>query len=1113
MAGVLSSKSLQQRAETLVRLSVSICFRRTTQMLLGITVLLSTTFLAVPQILSKSGPVAAGLQTIPIPRLSPLRTYSLLFSIDSPAALQPESRLDINISDGTTTLATKTLHLGDADFYAPFHVSRVTAPVLRIAATAIKGAYYSLRINEWPDSTSISRGVNHRWQNASPMVLGQTVYASADTTDYVPVPGASRRDAIEGKSGEDWFRFNFDGANPKLVFFQLELMDRDELPVDVSVYRVENGNPEPFTEGQDPVALPHEVQALPGNKFAPRILTDAGDYYVRVRANHPEYKLVTRLYEPPPYKDPRQAVRTAVDYILAAGDSWFANTPRRGGRLDRISNVHQETSLCVACHVSHFSQRAQLYAAVDGYPVVQRQELKFLSDRFYNNPRPFYGFEQDGAVWARVISAPANVLSRMSHLMEVFETQVSGEPQPQYHRAIDAYLNLYYAGRTGLPADETNGNTPLVSTFEVAWYSWKETKDTRLPGMIATGEVKNTIDLCYQTLALADIDAARYRDQIARNADRILSLQRPDGQWSARFDPKEPEVEFQTGHALWTLAKAGIGRDNPRIQKGIDYLLNRQQGFGGWFDPLQSFENFRTPFRETQFAVLALSSYYPGPDKTKGWNSPAPASLPKEPVPLLEALDRIWDGASPSLLREIETAARSNDVLIRQAAAEALGRLANTSSLTTVLDLLGDPSKLVQRTAAWSVRQIYSRHADFAAVPLTAAMSSRDARERWGATRVFAYHFSALARRNEMLPALENLSSDAFIPVQMEAIKALWQTWFWNADPAVRSRIEDTILAAMAQPQHPWIAQNLRDALYNLADENIRYLYNNWVSLLGEEKDRERAIRGRLNVESQLAGKIAQVLETGRDAQKKNVLASLGDLPLRRGDVYDLSADLSKPAPIVYSRLGNDIEQIAFFGPSADRLAKSIVVLLDSPDMEVRQLAERASPIVRQTNFAAVNRIAGEAGNVELLTKKLQSIHAAPEVLNVMRPPSAPKPAAAVARADPSRQKKLDEPFFRAYVDPILNKKGRDGYACANCHVTHTLFNATWSTVMNVVDTANPENSLILRKPTSSAESEGVVGSTHLAHGGGVRWQKGSIEYETILQWIQGAKLDPGRSR
>jgi hypothetical protein len=624
---------------------------------------------SVHEVLSKSGAVQT--QAIRLPALDSGKNYSILFSIDSAAALQPESRIEVTLLDGGAAIVSKTLHLGDPDFYAPFHVSRPTAPQLRIAATIAGTARYSLRINEWPDSASLSRGANHRWEDASPMRLGHTVYASADTVDYLPIPGTARKEAVEGASGEDWYRFHFDGG-PKLVFFQVELMDRDDLPVDVAIYRIESGNPTPFTEGQDPVALPHEVQALPGNKFAPRILRDGGDYYVRVRANEPEYKLVTRLYEPPPYRDPHEAVRTAVDYILAAGDSWFANTPRRGGRLDRVASVHQETSLCVACHVSHFSQRAQLYAAVNGYPVVQRQELKFLSDRFYNNPRPFYGFEQDGAVWSRVISAPANVLSRMSHLMDVFESQVSREPQPAYHRGIGAYLNLYYAGRTQLPPDETNGNTPLVSDFEVAWYSWKEIKDARLPGMIASGEVKNMIDLCYQTLALADIDAAKYKDQIAKDVERILSLQRPDGQWSMRFDDKEPEVEFQTGHVLWTLAAAGVPRDNLQVQKGLDYLLNRQQAFGGWFDPLQSFENFRTPFRETQFAVLALSSYYPGTDKSKGWNSPAPANLSKQPVQLLEDLDRIWDGASPALVRQIETAARSNDVLIRQAAAEAL---------------------------------------------------------------------------------------------------------------------------------------------------------------------------------------------------------------------------------------------------------------------------------------------------------------------------------------------------------------------------------------------------------------------------------------------------------
>ena len=71
---------------------------------------------------------------------------------------------------------------------------------------------------------------------------------------------------------------------------------------------------------------------------------------------------------------------------------------------------------------------------------------------------------------------------------------------------------------------------------------------------------------------------------------------------------------------------------------------------------------------------------------------------------------------------------------------------------------------------------------------------------------------------------------------------------------------------------------------------------------------------------------------------------------------------------------------------------------------------------------------------------------------------------------------------------------------------THTLFNGTFSTALNVVDQADPENSLILRKPTSSSETEGVAGSATLAHGGGIRFTKDSPEYATILEWIKGAK-------
>ncbi len=743
-------------------------------------------------------------------------------------------------------------------------------------------------------------------------------------------------------------------------------------------------------------------------------------------------------------------------------------------------------------------------------PWCSGSSLQFLEERFYNNPRPFYGFEKQGAVWSRVISAPANVLSRISVLTSLFEQNVSGVERSAWRDQIAEYLKLYYAGRDKLPADETNGNTPLVSAHEVAWYSWKTTHDPRLPGMIEQGEVKNMVDLCYQTLALAEIDRTKYAAQIRANAERILSLQRPSGQWSMRFDPKEPEVEFQTGHALWTLAVAGIPADQPQVQKGIQYLLHRQQGFGGWMDPMQSFENFKTPFRETQFAVLALSTYYPLAGRAKGWDSPAPQSLSAAPDRLLTELDGLWDRPSDAVLHQLEEAAQSNEVLVRQAAVEALGRLALPATVPLLVRLLEDPSKLVQRTAAWSLRQIYGAHPD-----------TRRSRTAGGARLAKRSH--ALGRHARLRPSFRRPGAsrrarhrgswpglDPAPAIRLQAIRGLWQSWFWNPSVPLRGRIEDTLLAGLAQPQHPWNEANLRAAVYNLADENIRYLYNNWVALLGRPEDRDRAIQGRLAVESQLAVKFAGVLEHGPDAQKKQLLAALAELPLRRGDAYDLAPAAGLKSPPVYSRIGNDIEQIAFFGSSAAVLSRALLPLLASPDAEMRLLARNASLIVRETSYAPVERAAG--GRSESTLELAHQLDADADAAETVRAFHLPPPRNAVPTAIavvPTTP--LDEAFFRANIEPILQKKGADGYACVNCHNTHTLFNATWSTVKNVIDRKDPENSLLLRKPVSTAESEGVAGAAATAHGGGQRWTKGSPEYETILKWISGATL-PARS-
>jgi len=907
---------------------------------------------------------------LPLRGLTPGGIYSISFSISSPnefiaqnsAGSGYEAKLAVTIRQGGRDLAAKTLHLGDPDLYTLVRLDSGDAEVkLSPENPPPAGFHYHLLVNHWGESARLAAEPNNTWQQANPMELGTTVFGSGDLSPYIP-PGPHPEGAPP-QTNEDWFCFDFRETAPKLVFFTLDLMERDNIPVDVAVFRVENGKPVAYERGADPVSPPHEVQALPGNKFTTRVLNEPGRYYVRVQARHPFYKLRTAVYDVPPYRDPRQAVQTAVDYIIRAGDSWHANTPRKGGVYDRVANVHQETSLCVACHPTHFSQRAQLYALRNGYAVTGRQQLQFLAERFYNNPRPFYGYEAQGASWARVISAPANVLGRMAALLDIYEKEVTGEHREKFFRGVSEYLKLYYKDRDSLPPDESNGNTPLVSTYEVAWYAWVAASELRprleqliAEGSVENGQIKNVCDLCYQTLALAEINREKYAGKIRRNAERLLSLQRPSGQWALDFQPEAPEAEFQTGHALWALAAAGYPANHPQIAKGLRYLLRRQQQFGGWFDPLQSYENFRTPFRETQMAVLALSAFYKGPAPTGASGNALPPAIARKgsnPTPpanraaALEWMDSIWRLPPASDLKRVEQAAHSNDALLRQQAAECFGRLAYTPAIPLLKSLLGDENKMVQRTAAWALRQIITRRGE-GARQVEEALAARNERTRWGATRVFATHFSYVVDRVH-LDALLALLHDPSPVIRMQAIKGLWQWWFWDAHGDSRSRIEDAILSAMAEPQHPWVERNLREAVYNIADENVRYLYNNWVALLPENTLRDRAVKGRLTVEQELAGKFARVLETGSDRQKKILLAGLGRFPLRRPESYQLNAQRAgKEEGVKYTRIGNDIEQILFLGQSADRFAQVLLPLVESPDPEMRREATLAAYIVRE---------------------------------------------------------------------------------------------------------------------------------------------------------------------
>ncbi|MBO0800822.1 MAG: hypothetical protein J2P31_18550, partial [Blastocatellia bacterium] len=408
---------------------------------------------------------------------------SLLVSLSEPARLGPGDTLLVTLRGGNRTIASKSLHAGDPDLYTLFCLDG-SGGELEISSEASLPVEHSITVLRWKSGISSDKAVvetepNDTWQDANEFKLGETVWATADDKPYIAplsqtkesggvTPYHQSPDLTDDRlpeGGIDWFKFTYDGEQPKLVHFQLDLLERDNIPVDVSVFMIENGEAKAYERGADPVTPPHEVQALPDNKFTTRVITK-GTYYLRVDANHAFYQLRTAVYDVPPYDDAANAVRAGMDYIISAGDSWHANTPRHGGIVNRVASNHFETQLCVACHVTHFSTRADLVAKENGYPVLKRSALQFLTERLANNPLPFYGHPD--AYWTRVISASANVLSREASLVDQYDREFTGDKRLALLKGVGGYLKIYYKGRTNLPDDESNGNTPLVSTYEVA---------------------------------------------------------------------------------------------------------------------------------------------------------------------------------------------------------------------------------------------------------------------------------------------------------------------------------------------------------------------------------------------------------------------------------------------------------------------------------------------------------------------------------------------------------------------------------------------------------------------------------------------------------------------
>lgn len=922
------------------------------------------------------------------------KIYSLSFSLLEPVRLGDRGEVFWQFEGPEGWKQSKRLHIGDSGIYFTYQPLRGGPAQIQIKGESNLPSgnhpfLLEIRLLELKpeDTVQIEREPNDSAQTANPIELGRTVYATADDIEYL-------YNQEEGKVGWDWFRFDYTSDQPRLCFFELDVLDRD-IPVTIKVYKeqqTEKGTElVEYKEGMDPTEVRHDDQddSLLAYKFVTRVLTK-GRYYLQVKGNHPSYQLRTALYDVPPYKDPRKAVEVAMRYMVDGGDSFFHNTPRKGAVRTRAENVTDETERCITCHPAHFTMLSTLTAASNGYPIVNKPQFKFMMDKLYNAMAPFYG--HDGAYWLRFDLAPTNGISRLGDMLILYENFVS-QRKTDFPLKASGFIKLVYQGRKTLPQtgppqafrkpEDTNfehdGNRP-ISDFRVCTDSWiifnelyqrtgkKEYKEfaDHLKGLMTTGRIKDLEDIVEQTKGMVLMGDPKFKPIIQKNIEEIWKRQHDDGGWVtaeymsnahyfnapelAKMEKKsDPSLTFFTFEVIYTLVKAGVPPSDPRIQKALNLVLPQQKNFGGWLDGKG--ELFLTPYLETKWAIICLSTLFPYQNLGKKKPTPLTPANPTVPA-ILDWLDNLWGIQNKPLLPKVLKYLRHPEPLVREMAAAALGKIAwdapETKGLEKAVDPLiqsaGDPVKMVNRAAAWSLRQLANLGIGLEAIH--SALADKDNLKRRGVIRTFyQYFYHVISYRPIAEELIRRATRDPDPLVRIYAMKALWRWWYRTTDFDLRYRILDAFLDR-AKDSNELVRLNVSQAMYNILDENTVQFHGNWLRVIAREEDKQKAEEARQNlVEKPLARKIALALAKNDPVSRDTLLTSFGYHYLRGG-------------------IGNDYDFITFYNQEAARtLAQALIPLLSDLDPGVRQKAVKA---------AVACRLAKDANLVLAMMKRVQ---------------------------------------------------------------------------------------------------------------------------------------------
>lgn len=503
--------------------------------------------------------------------------------------------------------------------------------------------------------------------------LNQEYHALADERPYF---------TGRPEEGVHWYRVKNRSSRPAMAYLSVAVGDR-ELPSDVETFRVKtDGGHEVYREGAYSYT-PEATQTMPGlGSFRVRKLDAGAEVLVRVAAGHPAYTLRLRSYGVE--RGPVEAVRMGMDFLVSLGASWHANVPRRGAVATRETLPHGEIQGCVACHPTVFTLRAYDLARKRGWADVNPEARQTLADQLRNHPRPLPGHA--GVSWTRTIFSARAISARAA----------------TWTRDLLPYLKL-----TGTEhwAEEADGAAPNVSPFEIALERYSALGESAVGLKISSEPATNVVDLNWKLIGMA-----RMGKPVEGLVKQLFATQRADGLFPYRFSGDEEGAEFITWHSLYALAEAGLGLEDARVKRLYDLCLSRQKASGEWQGEA-SHKAFDTPFRDMQFAVMALSRLV----KAEGTSESESAwdAMPGKAGAVVRARS-LRAAGDVSRLKELLGSRSPMERYegLRVFAAQFRSWTSQTDLLTRVLSLLSDEQPLLRFAAANAAARWYAWQAD-----------------------------------------------------------------------------------------------------------------------------------------------------------------------------------------------------------------------------------------------------------------------------------------------------------------------------------------------------------------------------------------------------------------